>query len=172
MNVTIYRNLYFPLAIACLAPAALQATQPPSLIIHNAVFRPWVVGIANESNNPGKLKIFDQEPLYDQDGELDSRSTPVAVLRNHGDTYKLSASKKRYWFVFYPKWTLLNLTATLRPENVQEVSAAKLNVKQSILKGLGSMKIEVKVEDTASARVNPNVDNFENPDGGALLVLN
>lgn len=160
------------LAFACLASLPSWATQPASLILHNAKFTPWVVGIANESNNPGKLKIFDKEPLYDEDGELKNGSEAVAELRNYGETYKLSLLKKKYWLVFYPKWTLLNLTATFRPENKQEASAGKLNVKQSIIKGVGGLKLEVKVTDTQDAKLFPNVEYFEDAKAGALLTLN
>jgi hypothetical protein len=160
------------LAGLVLAPVSAWATQPASLILHRAVVNPWIVGIANQNGNPGKLKIFDKEPQYDEDGELQDTPSPVATLRNYGDTFTLSRSNGKYWFVFYPKWGLLNLTATLRPVNRPEASAATLDVKQVAIKGAGALKLEVKASDTQDVKLNPNVDNFENTAGGPLLVLN
>ena len=161
------------LALAALAALSARATQPPSLLIHNAKLKPWTLGI-DRSSTSGKVKIFDQEPKYTDAGELDeSGPAPVMVLRQDAqETFTLSRMQKKYWLVFYPKWGLLNLTLSLTTDPKAPGQGGTFNVKQLILPGKVSLKLELKANDTQKAQLNPNVDHFEHSQTGPLMTLN
>jgi len=154
------------LTLSCLAPESAWAAQPPSLIVHRAPHHPWVIGIQDQLLNPGKVEIFDHEPQYGPEGGLSPASVPVAILRDAKDQFTLQAARKKYWMVFLPRWTLLNLTLTFRAEHLQATDAATLQVRR-----LGSSGLEVKVHETREARVLPRIDHFEHAKEGALLTL-
>jgi len=172
MNKTKIGTAARSLVLAALAPLAAWATQPASLLIHNARLNPWTLGIDPVSKS-GKVKVFDQEPKYTDAGELDqSGPAPVVVLRSDAkETYTLSRLQRKYWLVFYPKWGLLNLTLSLTTDPKKPGQGGTFNVKQLILPGKASLKLELKANDSQKAQLNPNVDYFEHSKDGPLMTL-
>ena len=134
-----FRRAGSPLILACMACLSAFGAQPASKILHapGTLGKPWVISIANTSNNFGKVKIFDVEPIYNEDDEIQNEKSKVAELRNYpDDKFTLKGSNKDYWLVFYPKLGLLNLTLNINKSNVDLVSAAKVRVTQVILKAI------------------------------------
>ena len=118
---------------------------------------------------PGKVKIFDKEPVYDEDDEI--TTTPVAQLRNPADTYTLerSAAGKKYWMVFYPKNGVINLTVTFQKKNTQATTKASVGVTQGVLSGAGSTESVFKTSPAPKATFNDKW--FQKAGAGTFLVL-
>ena len=206
--------------LACIACISAFAAQPASLILLNPDPAPgaatgvaeqrtpseWHISVAGNSYNPGKIKIFSVEPIYNEDGELTNDADKAAELRNASDgSWVLSGVNKKYWIIFYPRLGMLNLTVNLYKTGSQPGAYAKVRVTQAILKaidkngssfsskgfaflsklpGLGTLAdivegasgnavtMEVKVSETASNKLNPNTDRFEDAKDGPYLTLN
>lgn len=148
----------FVLAAGCYLAATptpdtpnLIAANPPSLIVTKALVDPWTVGIAEPEKVlgiskpiPGKVKIYDQAPDYDLTNEI--TTTPLAQLKNPGDTYTLdrSALGKKYWIVFYPNNGLINLTVTFQKANTQMTTRSSMKVQQLLIKHVGVSEPTIK----------------------------
>jgi hypothetical protein len=158
------------LAFTCLGASALRAAQPPSLIVHKAADGPWVMGVSDIPLRYGKVKIFTEKPVFDEDGELVVGKAKVTTLRNPGDEFTIprTLTGDKYWIIFYPSTMKVNFTLTLRRPGTPTTQATTLNVKQLVMWGRKALPIEVKVSDNTLL---PNVDNFEDADSGALLTL-
>jgi hypothetical protein len=158
MKKTLLKNAVRILTLACLAPLCAWGDQPASLIVKQDRATKWVLGIVDMSMMCGKVKIFGEEPAYDEDGHV--TTAVLATLRNKGDEFETSLLPNKYWLIFYPKFTALNLTVNFRPKGKNPSEAGTLNVKQSIWKK-GSIPLEVKASDAGNVKLQPNVDNFE-----------
>ncbi len=170
MPITPFKSVVLVVgAVLAAAPCAL-AVQPPSIIEHTALKDPWTVGIIYSMVNPGKVKIFDQEPQYTDSGELTDDSVAVAELRNSKQTFKLDRMVRTYWIIFYPEKGLTNLTLKFHKQGTQDASDAKLQVKRVDVKNVGSTPEILKATNASKAKF--NVKNFEYAKGGSLVVLN
>ena len=66
MPCTSFRSVLLSLAAALLPlQPALAAANPPSQIRMTCSGTRWELGIGDEALNPGKAKVFDREPAYD-----------------------------------------------------------------------------------------------------------
>ena len=156
------------LLVAAMASILAWAAEPASLFKTSSTTDPWIIGIANDGQSFGKVKIFDTKPAYDEDGELKDTPKMLKQLRNPGETCVLPRIGATYWIIFYPKYGLLNLTPIFY-KGKDPTLGARFNVKKIILPGTGSsgsLKLEVKLTGNKTYDFTlPNVDNFESYDG-------
>jgi hypothetical protein len=148
-------------AVLALASVPVRAAEPASVFKTSLTAKTWTIGVAKDS--VGKIKIYDEKPVYNDDEEIAALPKMKRELRNPGDTFELSRSKT-YYIIFYPKWGRTDFTA-LFYQGKDDTAAARFNVKKLVVPGLGSMKFEVKLSDNKFAFTLPNVDNFEAFDG-------
>jgi len=162
------------LALACLAAMGARAELPPHvcLIQHQAARNPWVVTLADDDLiNPGKIKIFDQKPVFDKQGGVQKGCNLLTELKKTGSTWTFPptyTSSKNYWMVVYTKLGMLNLTVNFRPKSVQETSASKFKVTGV---GKGALIFRVDFKQTREARATFTNENYGMPDQGPMLVL-
>jgi len=122
--------------------------------------------IALDAKSKGKIKIYEEKPVYDDDNNLEATPSKVAELKigTNFTSYKLKKGRD-YYIIFFPYRGQIDVTANLYADTKN--APATLKVKKLVLPIVGSMAFKASLESGGANNKIFSFDenNFEAYDG-------